>query len=103
MYSIYIVVVYKVLSIYRVLPGFGEIPVFEKINRFFIHLFLNCSGQSSSHASGYRLARFLFHCSVIVEVFVRFSLQIIAQVIVQVIVQVIFHVIVQVIVVDLQY
>ena len=33
-------VVYKVLSIYRVLPGFREIPVFEKSNRFFI-LFLD--------------------------------------------------------------
>ena len=38
--SIYIVVVYKVLSIYRVLPGFREFAVFEKIKRFFI-LFLD--------------------------------------------------------------
>ena len=40
--DIYIyIVVYKVLSIYRFLPGFREIAVFEKSNRFFI---LFCTG-----------------------------------------------------------
>ena len=36
---IYIVVVYKVLSIYRVLPGFREFAVFEKSKRFFYIFF----------------------------------------------------------------
>ena len=36
---IYICIVYKVLSIYRVLPGFREFAVFEKIKRFFILFF----------------------------------------------------------------
>ena len=35
-----LIVVYKVLSIYRFLPGFREIAVFEKSNRFSI-LFLD--------------------------------------------------------------
>ena len=34
-----IVVVYKVLSIYRVLPGFREFAVFEKSKRFFYIFF----------------------------------------------------------------
>ena len=37
----YIVVVYKVLSIYRVLPGFREFAVFEKSKRFFYIFFLD--------------------------------------------------------------
>ena len=37
--QIYIMVVYKVLSIYRVLPGFREFAVFEKIKRFFYIFF----------------------------------------------------------------
>ena len=32
-------VVYRVLSIYRVLPGFQEFAVFEKINQFFYTFF----------------------------------------------------------------
>ena len=36
---IYISIVYKVLSIYRVLPGFREFAVFEKIKRFFYIFF----------------------------------------------------------------
>ena len=32
-------IVYRVLSIYRVLPGFREFAVFEKIKRFFILFF----------------------------------------------------------------
>ena len=32
-------VVYRVLSIYRVLPGFREFAVFEKIKRFFYIFF----------------------------------------------------------------
>ena len=37
--STVIYIVYKVLSIYRVLPGFREFAVFEKIKRFFILFF----------------------------------------------------------------
>ena len=37
---IYISIVYKVLSIYRVLPGFREFAVFEKSKRFF-YIFLD--------------------------------------------------------------
>ena len=36
---IYISIVYKVLSIYRVLPGFREFAVFEKSKRFFYIFF----------------------------------------------------------------
>ena len=36
---IYIVVAYRVLSIYRVLPGFREFAVFEKRKRFFYIFF----------------------------------------------------------------
>ena len=36
---IYIYIVYKVLSIYRVLPGFREFAVFEKSKRFFYIFF----------------------------------------------------------------
>ena len=39
---IYICIVYKVLSIYRVLPGFREFAVFEKIKRFFYIFFDRC-------------------------------------------------------------
>ena len=39
---IYICIVYKVLSIYRVLPGFREFAVFEKIKRFFIIFLDGC-------------------------------------------------------------
>ena len=38
--NIYISIVYKVLSIYRVLPGFREFAVFEKSKRFF-YIFLD--------------------------------------------------------------
>ena len=37
--STQIVVVYKVLSIYRFLPGFREFAVFEKSKRFFYIFF----------------------------------------------------------------
>ena len=37
--NIYISIVYKVLSIYRVLPGFREFAVFEKSKRFFYIFF----------------------------------------------------------------
>ena len=37
--NIYIVVAYRVLSIYRVLPGFREFAVFEKSKRFFYIFF----------------------------------------------------------------
>ena len=37
--NIYIYIVYRVLSIYRVLPGFREFAVFEKSKRFFYIFF----------------------------------------------------------------
>ena len=39
---IYIMVVYRVLSIYRVLPGFREFAVFEKSKRFFYFFLDGC-------------------------------------------------------------
>ena len=36
-----IYIVYKVLSIYRVLPGFREFAFFEKSKRFFYNFFLD--------------------------------------------------------------
>ena len=37
--NIYMYIVYRVLSIYRVLPGFREFAVFEKSKRFFYIFF----------------------------------------------------------------
>ena len=37
--NIYRYIVYKVLSIYRVLPGFREFAFFEKSKRFFYNFF----------------------------------------------------------------
>ena len=44
-------VVYKVLSIYRVLPGFREFAVFEKSKRFFI-LFFRWALQKGGQGPG---------------------------------------------------
>ena len=44
-------VVYKVLSIYRVLPGFREFAVFEKSKRFFI-LFFGWALQKGGQGPG---------------------------------------------------
>ena len=57
---IYICIVYKVLSIYRVLPGFREFAVFEKIKRFFILFFgwvLHRGGQGPGKGPNRRLHR----------------------------------------------
>ena len=60
---IYICIVYKVLSIYRVLPGFREFAVFEKIKRFFYIFFDRCyieGVRALARAQIYSLQSFVY-------------------------------------------